>query len=42
MSRLSRSIYFVLALALGGLAVVVAPHTASANIDVLSFSFGTS
>ena len=33
MSRLSRSIYFVLALALGGLAVVAAPHTASAGIS---------
>jgi len=31
MSRLTRSIYFMLALALGGVAVVAAPHTASAG-----------
>ena len=34
MSRLIRSTYFVLALALGGgLAVLAAPHTASAGIS---------
>ena len=34
MSRLTRSIYFMLALALGGVAVVAAPHTASAASSV--------